>query len=77
MESNGKGVIENGDSLEHDAGCVIFGEPGTLGQHSFHQLLHQGRVIPTEFIGYFKTQCTVKRPEILANHDELISNLFS
>jgi len=51
MESNGKGVDMNGNVLPFDAGEIDFGEPGTNGQHSFYQLIHQGRVIPCDFIG--------------------------
>jgi glucose-6-phosphate isomerase len=57
MESNGKTV--NRDGVRYapgvEAGPIIFGEPGTNGQHSFYQLMHQGRVIPAEFIGYTKS----------------------
>ena len=51
MESNGKGVDLAGKPLKVPAGEVDFGEPGTNGQHSFYQLLHQGRVVPADFIG--------------------------
>ena len=51
MESNGKGVSMDGSSLDYDSGPVVWGEPGTNGQHAFYQLIHQGtRVIPCEFI---------------------------
>jgi glucose-6-phosphate isomerase len=54
MESNGKGVTMNGTRLPNgiEAGPIVFGEPGTNGQHSFYQLMHQGRTIPAEFIGF-------------------------
>jgi len=52
MESNGKRVNLAGEDLKYEAGVVNFGEPGTNGQHSFYQLLHQGRTIPCEFIGF-------------------------
>jgi len=54
MESNGKTVSRDGVRYEAgvEAGPIIFGEPGTNGQHSFYQLMHQGRVIPGEFIGF-------------------------
>ena len=45
MESNGKRVAADGPALDGPAGEVVFGEPGTCGQHSFYQLLHQGRVV--------------------------------
>ncbi|WP_151717563.1 glucose-6-phosphate isomerase [Gemmobacter serpentinus] len=51
MESNGKRVAMDGSDLEYDSGPVVWGEPGTNGQHAFYQLIHQGsRVIPCEFI---------------------------
>merc|ERR1711971_626956 len=54
------------------------GEPGTNGQHSFYQLMHQGRVIPAEFIGFKKSQNPVSLDgEPVANHDELMSNFFA
>lgn len=59
MESNGKGVALDGTRLPFESGEVDFGEPGTNGQHSFYQLIHQGRVIPCEFIGILKSQQSV------------------
>ena len=59
MESNGKGVSITGERLPFEAGEVDFGEPGTTGQHSFYQLIHQGRVIPCDFIGIVKSQQSV------------------
>jgi len=56
MESNGKRVRMDGSELDHEAGEIILGEPGTNGQHSFYQLMHQGRCIPAEFIGFCKSQ---------------------
>ncbi len=57
MESNGKRVNRFGEPLPYAAGPVIFGEPGTNGQHSFYQLLHQGTdVVPLQFIGFRKPQ---------------------
>jgi glucose-6-phosphate isomerase len=57
MESNGKRVNRNGESISYQSGPVIFGEPGTNGQHSFFQLLHQGTgVIPLQFIGFNESQ---------------------
>jgi glucose-6-phosphate isomerase len=57
MESNGKRVSIDGKVLPYECGEVIFGEPGTNGQHSFYQLIHQGRVVPTEFIGFCESSC--------------------
>ena len=59
MESNGKGVATDGARLPFKAGEIDFGEPGTNGQHSFYQLIHQGRVVPCEFIGLVKSQQSV------------------
>ena len=57
MESNGKRVNRNGEPLAYSTGPVVFGEPGTNGQHSFYQLLHQGTdVVPLQFIGFAESQ---------------------
>jgi glucose-6-phosphate isomerase len=57
MESNGKRVNRNGEPVSYSTGPVIFGEPGTNGQHSFYQLLHQGTdIIPLQFIGFLESQ---------------------
>lgn len=57
MESNGKQVNRRGEAVSYATGPVIFGEPGTNGQHSFYQLLHQGTdIIPLQFIGFKKNQ---------------------
>eukprot|EP00252_Welwitschia_mirabilis_P028098 TRINITY_DN9983_c0_g1_i1.p1 TRINITY_DN9983_c0_g1~~TRINITY_DN9983_c0_g1_i1.p1 ORF type:complete len:567 (-),score=127.98 TRINITY_DN9983_c0_g1_i1:173-1873(-) len=78
MESNGKGVSIDGVPLDFQAGEIDFGEPGTNGQHSFYQLIHQGRVIPCDFIGIVKSQQPVCLPgETVSNHDELMSNFFA
>ncbi|KAJ6843918.1 glucose-6-phosphate isomerase, cytosolic [Iris pallida] len=78
MESNGKGVSIDGLLLPFEAGEIDFGEPGTNGQHSFYQLIHQGRVIPCDFIGVMKTQQPVYlKGETVSNHDELMSNFFA
>ena len=73
MESNGKSVRSNGSPVEMPTGPVIWGEPGTNGQHAFFQLLHQGTdVIPVDFIGF-------ARPNhgYLRHHDLLMANLFA
>ncbi|GHV94702.1 glucose-6-phosphate isomerase [Spirochaetia bacterium] len=63
MESNGKRVNRNGESVSYSTGPVVFGEPGTNGQHSFYQLLHQGTdIVPLQFIGFFESQ----------RHDDII-----
>ena len=57
MESNGKSVNRDGNAINYVTGPVIFGEPGTNGQHSFYQLLHQGTdIIPLQFVGYKNNQ---------------------
>ena len=57
MESNGKSVNRNGDAINYVTGPVIFGEPGTNGQHSFYQLLHQGtNITPLQFIAFSENQ---------------------
>ena len=57
MESNGKSVNRFGEPMNYKTGPVLFGEPGTNGQHSFYQLLHQGTdVIPLQFIGFKESQ---------------------
>ena len=57
MESNGKSVNRNGEPVDYATGPVIFGEPGTNGQHSFYQLLHQGTdIIPLQFVGFKNNQ---------------------
>ena len=60
MESNGKSVNRFGDPVDYPTGPVIFGEPGTNGQHSFYQLLHQGTdIVPLQFVGFKKSQLGV------------------
>lgn len=77
MESNGKRVNSKGEAITYKTAGINFGEPGTNGQHSFFQLLHQGRPIPVEFIGFAKSQQPLVLPGSLASHDELMSNFFS
>lgn len=78
MESLGKQVSSDGDPLPFKAGEIYFGEPGTNGQHSFYQLIHQGRMVPAEFIGTIKSQQSVYlRGEQVSNHDELMCNFFA
>merc|ERR1712039_735498 len=78
MESNGKRVQMDGSTGSMATGALYFGEPGTNGQHSFYQLMHQGRAIPAEFIGFKKSQNPVMLAgEPVSNHDELMSNFFA
>jgi glucose-6-phosphate isomerase len=73
MESNGKHVTINGEQVAHDTGPVYWGEPGTNGQHSFYQLIHQGtRLIPCDFIAFAKPLNPLGR-----HHDMLLANVFA
>jgi len=73
MESNGKRVTLNGDLVEYDTAPVYWGEPGTNGQHSFYQLIHQGtRLIPCDFIAFFKSLNALG-----SHHDILLANVFA
>jgi len=73
MESNGKHVRLDGERVSYETGQIFWGEPGTNGQHSFYQLIHQGtKLIPCDFIGF----CRSLNP--LGNHhDTLMSNVFA
>eukprot|EP00919_Chromeraceae_sp_WS-2016_P034116 GHVR01080881.1.p1 GENE.GHVR01080881.1~~GHVR01080881.1.p1 ORF type:complete len:507 (+),score=95.94 GHVR01080881.1:124-1644(+) len=77
MESNGKGVSTDGCVLPYPTEQIIFGEPGTNSQHSFFQLLHQGRPVPCEFIGVCHSQNPLTTHGEVSNHDELMSNFFA
>ena len=78
MESNGKRVALDGSPILHMTGEVNFGEPGTNGQHSFYQLMHQGRIVPADFIGFMESQHGISlNGEPVSNHDELMSNFFA
>jgi glucose-6-phosphate isomerase len=79
MESNGKGVSNvTNEFLNYECGPVVFGEPGTNGQHSFYQLIHQGRDLSCEFIAHAKPQVDSKFPgEVVSSHQELLSNFFA
>jgi glucose-6-phosphate isomerase len=73
MESNGKHVTLNGTRVTTETGPIYWGEPGTNGQHSFYQLIHQGtRLIPCDFIGFFKTLNPLGQ-----HHDTLMANVFA
>jgi glucose-6-phosphate isomerase len=73
MESNGKHITMDGTRVDADTGPIYWGEPGTNGQHSFYQLIHQGtRLIPCDFIGFFKTLNPIGR-----HHDILMANVFA
>ncbi len=73
MESNGKHVTLDGVRVDYDTAPVYWGEPGTNGQHSFYQLIHQGtRLIPCDFIGFMKALNPLGR-----HHDMLLANVFA
>jgi glucose-6-phosphate isomerase len=73
MESNGKHVTRSGERVGYDTGAVFWGEPGTNGQHSFYQLIHQGtRLIPCDVIGFLHSLNPIGR-----HHDLLMANVFA
>jgi glucose-6-phosphate isomerase len=73
MESNGKHVTLSGEHVDANTGPIYWGEPGTNGQHSFYQLIHQGtRLIPCDFIGFYKSLNPLGR-----HHDMLMANVFA
>jgi glucose-6-phosphate isomerase len=73
MESNGKSVRLDGGQVTTSTGPIVWGEPGTNGQHAFYQLLHQGtRLVPIDFIGFAEPNNT-----LVAQHDLLMANLFA
>ena len=73
MESNGKHVTLDGNKVAYDTGPIYWGEPGTNGQHSFYQLIHQGtRLIPCDFIAFNKTLNPLGQ-----HHDMLLANVFA
>jgi glucose-6-phosphate isomerase len=73
MESNGKHVTLAGTQVDYDTGPIYWGEPGTNGQHSFYQLIHQGtRLIPCDFIAFTQPLNTLGR-----HHDMLLANVFA
>ncbi len=73
MESNGKHVTLDGARVDYDTGAIYWGEPGTNGQHSFYQLIHQGtRLIPCDFIGFAHSNNPLGN-----HHDYLMSNVFA
>jgi glucose-6-phosphate isomerase len=73
MESNGKHMTRDGVPVDYDTGPIYWGEPGTNGQHSFYQLIHQGtRLIPCDFIAFCATLNPLGR-----HHDMLLANVFA
>jgi glucose-6-phosphate isomerase len=77
MESNGKQVGRDGLPVEWQTGPVVWGTPGTNGQHAYYQLLHQGtKLIPADLIGFARPVAGME-PELAAQHDLLMANLFA
>jgi glucose-6-phosphate isomerase len=73
MESNGKSIDRNGDKIDYQTGPIIWGEPGTNGQHAFYQLIHQGtKLIPADFLAP-----AISHNPIGAHHQILLSNFFA
>ena len=73
MESKGKQTTIDGETVTYDTGAILWGEPGTNGQHAFYQLIHQGTTpIPADLIGFYEPDF----PEV-DHHDALIANLFA
>ncbi|WP_323450571.1 glucose-6-phosphate isomerase [Streptomyces yaizuensis] len=77
MESNGKSVTRDGQPVEWQTGPVVWGTPGTNGQHAYYQLIHQGtKVIPADFIGFGRPVAALP-PALAAQHDLLMANFFA
>ena len=73
MESNGKRVTLDGEAVDYQTGPIIWGQPGTNGQHAYYQLIHQGtKLVPCDFIGF----CQTLNPRG-NHHDLLMANLFA
>ncbi|MFC9593360.1 glucose-6-phosphate isomerase [Streptomyces sp. NPDC056944] len=77
MESNGKSVDRQGNRVDWQTGPVVWGTPGTNGQHAYYQLIHQGtKVIPADFIGFARPVDDLL-PGLVAQHDLLMANFFA
>ncbi|MDH6578829.1 glucose-6-phosphate isomerase [Kitasatospora sp. MAP5-34] len=77
MESNGKSVDRDGNAVQWQTGPVVWGTPGTNGQHAYYQLLHQGtKMIPADFIGFAEPVADLL-PGLVAQHDLLMANFFA
>jgi glucose-6-phosphate isomerase len=77
MESNGKSVDREGRAVDWQTGPVVWGTPGTNGQHAYYQLLHQGtKLIPADLIGFARPVAELQ-PGLAAQHDLLMANLFA
>ncbi|MCQ9131263.1 glucose-6-phosphate isomerase [Streptomyces hilarionis] len=77
MESNGKSVDRDGEQVRWQTGPVVWGTPGTNGQHAYYQLIHQGtKLVPADFIGFAEPLAGL-RDELRAQHDLLMANFFA
>jgi glucose-6-phosphate isomerase len=77
MESNGKSVDRDGQPVRWQTGPVVWGTPGTNGQHAYYQLIHQGtKVIPADLLGFAQPVADLA-PGLVAQHDLLMANLFA
>ncbi len=75
MESNGKSVDKQGRRVGYQTGPIVWGEPGTNGQHAFYQLIHQGtKLVPADFIGFCRSANEAAFP---GHHDQLMANFFA
>jgi glucose-6-phosphate isomerase len=73
MESNGKSVTQDGSAVDYDTGPIVWGEPGTNGQHAFYQLIHQGRhLVPADFLAPLESH-----NDLGQHHQILLSNVFA
>ncbi len=73
MESNGKSVDKSGSRVDWQTGPIVWGEPGTNGQHAFYQLIHQGtKLVPADFVGFLRSNNPVG-----VHHDKLMANLIA
>jgi glucose-6-phosphate isomerase len=78
MESNGKGVTLDGERVGWDTGPIVWGEPGTNGQHAFYQLIHQGtRLVPLDFLAPMKTKYPLEQFAGIDHHAILLANVIA
>jgi glucose-6-phosphate isomerase len=78
MESNGKSTRRDGRPVTVGTGPIVWGQPGTNGQHAFYQLIHQGtRLIPADFIGFGRPDYSGESPRLVEHHDLLMANFFA
>jgi glucose-6-phosphate isomerase len=78
MESNGKSVTRDGTVVNYQTGPIIWGEPGTNGQHAFYQLIHQGsKMIPCDFLAPAQSHNPISSDGVVSHHDILLSNFFA